>query len=335
MLGMAFRRPLRYLAPGLAAAFGISLGCGGEVAARPGPVAGAAPADLEVHGHRGARALFPENTVEGMVGAIELGADTVEMDVVLTADGVAVLHHEGHVNADLARDERGAWLAGEGPAIRSLTLAELQRYDVGRIRPDSDYAAAFPEQRPMDGVRIPTLRDTIAAAERASKGTVRYDIELKVSLERPEPAAAIAELADAVVAQVRELGVEPRTLLQSFDWRVLARIQEIAPGLQIGCLSKAATVQRWESGPSPWTTGLDVDELGGSVPRLAHARGCQVWSPDYRSLTAAQIAEAHALGLRVVPWTVNDPAHLRLLRHWGVDGIITDDPRLARRALQE
>ena len=325
------------LALALALATGAALGCGG--ATRPAPTttattatlpaadgAPAAPPAVEVHGHRGARALYPENTIEGVLGAIELGADTIEVDVLLTRDDVLVVHHDDRINAELTRDGRGAWLAEHGPPLRTLTLAELQRYDVGRIQPGTDYAARFPAQRGMDGVRIPTLRAVIEAAERASGGRVRYNIEIKTSPERPDATATPAEVADAVVALVRELGVEPRTMVQSFDWRAVARVHEIAPGLRTGCLTEEATMQRGQPGASPWTAGLDIDDHGGSVPQLVRARGCPVWTPDHRTLTPGEVAEARALGLRVVPWTVDDPAMIRQLVGWGVDGIITDHP---------
>ena len=325
--------PLALAIP-LALAAGAAPGCGG---ARPASTAGTSPvrpaADqappaprFEVHGHRGARALYPENTIEGALGAIELGADTIEVDVLLTRDGVLVVHHDDRINAELTRDERGEWLAEHGPPLRTLTLDELQRYDVGRIRPGTDYAARFPAQQGMDGVRIPTLRALIEATERASGGRVRYNIEIKTSPERPDATASPVEVADAVVALVRELGVEPRTMVQSFDWRAVARVHEIAPALRTGCLTDEVTMQRGQPGASPWTGGLDIDEHGGSIPRLVQARGCPVWTPDHRTLTAAEVAEARALGLRVVPWTVDDGAMIRQLVGWGVDGIITDQP---------
>ena len=90
------------------------------------------------------------------------------------------------------------------------------------------------------------------------------------------------------------------------------------------------TIERGEAGASPWTAGLDVDDYGGSTPRLVKAAGCAVWSPWFEELDPAKVAESHALGLRVIPWTVNEPEHIDAVLALGVDGIITDHPPRAR-----
>jgi glycerophosphoryl diester phosphodiesterase len=122
--------------------------------------------------------------------------------------------------------------------------------------------------------------------------------------------------------------------VQSFDWEVVARVHQIAPGLRTGCLTRDKTVKRGEAGLSPWTAGLDVDDHGGSVPRLVRALGCPVWTPDHRTLTADEVAEAHALSLRVIPWTVDRAEAIDRLCRWRVDGLITDHPARTRRRIQ-
>ena len=129
------------------------------------PVAPHAPKRLDHEGHRGCRGLRPENTLDAFDHAIELGVDTLEMDTMLTADDVLVIHHDEHLNPDITRDETGAWLAATGPALRTLTVEQLERYDVGRIKPGTPYAARFPDQVGRDGVRIPTLREVIDLAD--------------------------------------------------------------------------------------------------------------------------------------------------------------------------
>src|ERR1700760_3341020 len=118
---------------------------------------------MQVIGHRGARGLFPENTLQGFLAAAALGVSAFELDVGMTADGVAVVCHDVALNADIARDPSGAWLSSPTPLLRSLTLAELLRYDVGRLRPGSFTASQFPDQKPHDGARVPTLAAVLAA----------------------------------------------------------------------------------------------------------------------------------------------------------------------------
>src|ERR1700733_14737488 len=108
---------------------------------------------IDIQGHRGARALFPENTLEGFLAASALGVEAFELDVGMTADGVVVVSHDPALNPDITRDASGAWLTGRGPTIRSLTHAALCDFDVGRIRPGSRTSLLFPGQVPHDGAR--------------------------------------------------------------------------------------------------------------------------------------------------------------------------------------
>ena len=275
---------------------------------------------LDVEGHRGARGLRPENTVGAFERGIELGVDTLEMDVMLTADDVLVVHHDEHLNPDITRDGSGAWLPATGPALRSLTFEQLERYDVGRIKPGTAYAARFPDQQGSDGVRIPMLRQVIEAAERRAGGRIHYNIEIKTTPGKPDDTAPPAHVADVLVGIVRETGIAPRTTIQSFDWRGLHRVAQLAPELPRSCLTEAPI------GDASWTDGMQLAAYGGSVPRLVAAAGCQIWSPDYSALTAAQVAEAHALGLRVLPWTVDTREAIGSVIALGVDGVITDFP---------
>ena len=153
----------------------------------------------------------------------------------------------------------------------------------------------------------------------------------------PEETAEPEEFARAVVAVLRAEGMLDRANLQSFDWRVLREANKLAPDLSTVCLTAE---QRWidnvlrgRPGPSPWTAGLDIDAFDGSVPRMVEAAGCAVWSPYYRELTGETLAEAHALGLRVVVWTVNEVDDMLALARLGVDGIITDYPDRAIEAI--
>ena len=296
----------------------VLLGCSAS------PAGVAPPKRLDYQGHRGCRGLRPENTLDAFEHAIELGVDTLEMDTMLTADDVLVIHHDEHLNPDITRDETGAWLAATGPALRTLTVEQLKRYDVGRIKPGTPYAARFPDQVGRDGVRISTLREIVDMAERRSNHRIRYNIEIKTTPAHPDDTAPPPVVADHLVALVREMGIATRTTIQSFDWRGLRRVAAIAPELPRSCLTDAETVAS-----ATWTDGL---ELHGSVPELVHRFGCPIWSPDEGSLTPALVDEAHRLGLAVLPWTVNTPDDIARMVAWKVDGIISDFPdRFPRR----
>jgi glycerophosphoryl diester phosphodiesterase len=290
---------------------------------------------FDLQGHRGARGLAPENTIESFSTALAIGVTTLELDVGMTRDGVVVVHHDERLNPDITRGADGAFLSQRGPAIYSLTLEELKRYDVGRLKPGTAYAASLPEQRPQDGARIPTLAEVFALARRADH--IRFNIETKLT---PTSGADVPEpelFAKAVAAAVREAGLVERVSIQSFDWRILRVLRGIEPDIIRGGLTSEQpdydTIQRGRPGPSPWTAGLDVDEFGGSVPRLVAAADCRVWSPAFADLTSESTAEANALGIRVIPWIVNEPEQMDRLVRMGVAGIITDYPDRLRRVL--
>lgn len=294
---------------------------------------------LDLQGHRGARGLAPENTLRAFATALGIGVTTLELDAGITGDGKVVISHDRALNPDITRDPTGEWLAAPGPTIRSLSLAELRRYDVGGIRPGTRYAERYPRQTAAPGERIPTLEELFSLTERAGNKQVRFNIETKVSPLEPGETLPPEEFADTVVGTVRDAGMAARVTIQSFDWRTLGRVQAKAPEIETAYLSAQQrwldNIERGRPGASPWTSGLDADDFGGSVPRMIVAAGGRVWSPYHKELDAASLAEAHRLGLRVVPWTVNDAPRMRELIVMGVDGIITDYPDVLRGVMIE
>lgn len=299
---------------------------------------GAAPRAFDLQGHRGARGLAPENTLVAFARALSLGVTTLELDLGVTRDGVVVVSHNPLLNQDLTRGPDGQWLDKPGPPLFALTRAELLRYDVGRLRPGSAYAAQFPDLVPEDGTRIPTLAEVYSLARKARNEEVRFNIETKTDPGRPEETPAPGPFVDAVLKVVRAGGTASRTSLQSFDWRTLRYAQEAAPEIETVYLTAddaEGQLQRGRPGASPWLAGLDIDDFGGSVPRLVRAAGGRVWSPRASDLSAEALAEAHRLGLRVIPWTVNRPEDMKALIERGVDGLITDYPDVGRRVMQE
>jgi glycerophosphoryl diester phosphodiesterase len=297
-------------------------------------------AAMDLQGHRGARGLAPENTLAGFRKALGIGVSTLETDLALTRDGVLVLSHEPRFAAALTRGPDGRWLAADGPPFIELDVAELGGYDVGRLNPASNYGAQWPEQHPVDGERIPTLAALFALARNArSPGgrPVRFNIETKITPHAEVPTADSARFAQAVVDAVRAANMADRVTVQSFDWRTLLEVRTRAPEIATVCLtidsSGMNTVQVDATGASPWHAGLKPSDYGDSLARLAKAADCSVWSPFWRNVTAESIAEAHAIGLKVVSWTVNDPAEMSRLAALGVDGLITDYPDRARGIL--
>ena len=272
---------------------------------------------FDLQGHRFARGLFPENTLEGFDAACQLGLASFEIDIAVTRDGVPVIHHDPALNPNTTRGPDGAWLEATGPLIKDLTLAELDRYDVGRLRPASTYAATYASQTPHDGARIPTLE----ALLRRRPG-IRFNVELKVMPTHPEWTIAPEEMVERVLRVVDAADAAGRVAIQSFDWRAPRHVRRIRPELARGWLTEAKTVQQ----AALWRGDAGASTALEDVPDAIAAEGGGHWAPYHTELSPALLARAHAHRLTVIPWTVNDPGDMRRLIGWGVDGLITDWP---------
>lgn len=262
---------------------------------------------IDLQGHRGARGLAPENTLPGFELALSIGVDTLELDVGVTRDGVVVIHHDRRLNPDIARLDR-QWVNAPAPTIYSLSYKELQSYDVGRIRPGSEYARRFPHQRPIDGTRIPRLAELFAMAP----PSVKFNIETKLAPEAPDETLAPEPFARALIAEVRSAGVAARTTIQSFDFRTLRVVEREAPEIATAYL----------------TSGKSSDPAG------VRAAGARIWSPDWRDLDSQKLAAARAAGLKIIVWTVNEPTDIARVLDMKLDGIISDYPDRVREALK-
>ena len=293
---------------------------------------------IDIQGHRGTRGLLPENTLPAFARALSIGVTTLELDCAITQDGIVVVSHDSTLNPDITRDAGGQWLKRADQAISQLTFDELQRYDVGRIDPLSAYRARYPRQQPMDGTRMPRLEDVFALARKAGNDVVRFSIETKISPLHPQRTLTPAAFAKALISIIKNNNLEHRAVVQSFDWRTLAVVQQEAPEIKTVYLSAQQSFMDnilAHAASSPWNAGRHVSQFGGSIPRMVKAAGGAVWSPYFGDVNTTAIKEAQSLGLAVVVWTVNSEADMRRMMALGVDGIISDYPDVLRRVAGE
>ncbi len=312
----------------------------------------------EVYAHRGARAFAPENTLPSYGAALRIGADWIDMDVVLTRDSEVVLSHDLVLNPDITRDEKGVFLAQSREAITKrpnaerieyeqkyavarLTLEELRRFDVGRLNPDSAYSRYFPDQVPVDGTHMPTLREVVRFADRATGKRIGIQIEMKTAPSHPELSPSPEAFAAAVYKVLREEGIISRVEVHAFDFRCLYELQRLDKSVKTAYLTsrdneKGGVDSFFSSDPKAaglWTGGRLVKDYGSTIPSMVKALGGFAWDPEDSELTRESLEEAHRLGLKVVVWswpeklgTCFDSILTARMIEWGVDGIITDDP---------
>ncbi len=245
-----------------------------------------------VHGHRGARARRPENTLPAFEYAIQQGVDALEMDMAVTKDNVIVISHDPILEPPVCSGPQA------NAVIHQLTLARVREWDCGAVRNPH-----FASQQTVPGTRMPTLDDVFRLAAR---GTFDYNIETKSFPEHPEYTPTPDEFARLVLAKIREHKLEKRIILQSFDFRTLVAMRRLAPAIRLSALT--------ESDKRPFA------EIAKD------AANAEIVSPEFHLVTPEKVAAAHAAGVQVVPWTANAPADWDKLIAAKVDAIISDDP---------
>ena len=287
---------------------------------------------FDIEAHRGGRSLRPENTLQSFANALSMGVDTLELDMGVSKDGVIVVSHERGLNPDLARAPDGSYVPAPGIPFVKLTLAEVKQYDVGQIRPDSSYAARFPDQLAMPGTRIPTLAEVIDLVRRSGDHHVRLNIETKIDPNHPDESPDPERFVALALDLLRREDFAGRVMIESFDWRTLQLVQRQSPAIPTVYLTQQQEPDAniFLDKPSPWTAGFDPRKYRGSVPRAVKAAGGKIWSPNFEDVDPQSINEAHGLGLTVVAWTVNRPEDMLRLIDMGIDGIISDRPDVLR-----
>jgi len=283
---------------------------------------------FDLQGHRGARGLAPENTLAAFERGLEEGVSTLELDIGVTRDGVVVIHHDERLNPAITRDATGDWIAVPGPRLLDLSLAELKTYNVGTLKPGTAYAAQFPQQGSRQHEAVPRLAELFDLVRRRSDTHVRFNIETKLTPDHPQDTVAPQAMVAALLAVVAQYSMEKRVSIQSFDWRTLKLVQTLRPEIPTVCLS--ARLQNFNTVAPAWNAGLS---LTSTLAQLAKSAGCTAWSPNFQDVDAAAVADAHARGLQVIPWTVNRSEDIEHMVALGVDGLISDRPDIARALL--
>jgi glycerophosphoryl diester phosphodiesterase len=250
----------------------------------------------------------------GGARALELGVSTLEFDIGITKDREAVVWHDETMAPDKCVDIAPAFTNDPqypyaGKLLHDLTLAEIRTLDCGR--------------------RIATLSEVFALTD-AYRADVRYDIETKVDAEHPSATAGPEEFVDVILAAVRCAGKADRVEIASFDWRTLPAVRRVEPSIPVAALWNQTT---WQP-DSPWLAGINPSVIGD--PLLgAMMVGARIVSPAYSLVDDVLVDRAHALGIKVIPWTINDADVMRAQIAAGVDGIVTDYPATLREVLAE
>ncbi|GLU98284.1 glycerophosphodiester phosphodiesterase [Megamonas funiformis] len=302
--------------------------------------------DLEAH--RGGRDIRPENTLYSYAYAIELGATSIECDMQLTKDGQIVMSHNPILNSDITRDENGNYIENNKYDIRLMTVDELKKFDVGVMDPNcGEYYDLHGKTQFTYDAKIPTLEELMQLIQSYGDKNIVLNIETK---SYPDPASAgyknnadPKKFVEVFNNIVKKYDMEDRVVLQSFDWQTLIEMKKLNPNISTSALWQeqpswgrdSESLRRYEKKKSSWLGGLDIKDYQGNPVKAAHAIGTDIISPYYTEISKQDVDEAHSLGMKVVPWTVNNEKDMNMLLDMGVDGIISDKPWLLKQVLEK
>lgn len=303
---------------------------------------------FDLQAHRGGRGMTIEESLPGFAKAIELGVSTLELDIVLTKDKVPLIWHDPAIQAEKCTDTAPAFpddpqFPYVGKLVHDLNYDQIHTLDCGKK------LAGFPEAQELPGnkiARLPELFELVKTYPGAFEA-LRYNIETKIEGEKPEQSATPEEFVDVILGAVHDAGATDKVEIQSFDWRSLPLVKARNSTIPTVALYDDTTFKP----NSPWLQPIRYEDHVGDPLGAIKALGADIASPSYvnpwnsevkagdadfkLTTTAEYVSKAHDLGIKVIPWTVNDKATIALVLDQGVDGIITDYPNRAREAMQE
>jgi glycerophosphoryl diester phosphodiesterase len=270
---------------------------------------------LDLQGHRGMRGLFPENSILGFLKALELGVNTLELDIVMSGDTQLVVSHEPFISSAICQYPGGRQIPKKTEKelnMYHMTYNEIKVFDCGSLF-NNDFL--LQEKSRISKPLLTEVLDTVEQVATANGQLIHYNIELKSELAsegiyHPE----VAVFCQAAYQVVNDQVDWRRITIQSFDFRILRYFNKHYPEVQLALLIENEL--SWK---------LNIDSLGFKP---------EIYSCDYALLSAVIISELQAKNMKVIPWTVNDSLDMRQLIHWGVNGLITDYPNIALQILK-
>ncbi|MEO3856613.1 glycerophosphodiester phosphodiesterase family protein [Acrocarpospora sp. B8E8] len=303
--------------------------------------------NFDLQAHRGGLGLVVESTLDSFANGLRVGVSTLELDIQITEDGKAVVTHDRRVDGRKCQDT-GPVTPNDpefpyvGKYVNTLTFAQVRTLDCGtKTLPD------FPGQRPAPGARMPLLSEVFDLVKRFRAHDVTLNVETKVEAGAPAETAPREQFIQVAVQEIRRARMLKQVTIQSFDWGSLMRMRQVEPRLPLVALTNFDFLQTGQPGASPWLGGIDIDDFGGNPLKAIKSFGAGAFSPvhgfpqngkvtdpGYRPyVTKAMVDEAHSLGIKVIPWTVDDEPTMNKLLDDGIDGLITDYPDRLRAVL--
>ena len=288
------------------------------------------PNYVRIYGHRGARGDMVENSISGLKYAFDLGIRAVEFDVVISKDNIPVLFHDYRLNPDLVKDSSGNWITDKNMKLKDLTYEEISKYTIESVKPDTKYAKRFKNQQSAKGEKIPKLTDFFKLVNEDKYKDAFLNLEIKSTLTQENVTPNPEKIVSLILKDIKEYDLENRTLITSYDWRILYELKKQNPNILRGFITlqqDLPTTKKNVYENSPWMVkNYPMEELF-LLPNIIKSIEGHVWSVFYRDVTKQNVELAHKHGLATCVWTVNREKDIIRMIEYGVDGIITDYPK--------
>jgi glycerophosphoryl diester phosphodiesterase len=285
---------------------------------------------IRIVGHRGARGLFPENSMVGFESILKMGVTLIELDVVFSKDKTPIITHNHTINPFISRDVDGEFVS-ESIKVSSLTVEQIKNYEIGRLDLDSDYGKRFTQQAQLDGIYMPTLQELFEKMQEPDFGQMRLMVEIKS--EPNYSRQARENIASLVTKQIRDSNLANKVLLHSFDWLLLSECKKKDPEIITSFLTKKGYQDRIENHHPLQVFMQDAANNSNAVPEKINALGGSVWCPYFKDITRDRLLSARENNLIVVVWTLNERDDIEAMIDLGVDAIVTDYPPRVMSAL--
>ena len=280
------------------------------------------PNHIKIYGHRGARGVLPENTLDSFQYLFDNDIKAYETDILISKDLIPVITHDFRLSPSMTKDSEGNWLENEDVKIIDLTYDQISKFEVGSLNKLTKYGRRFLNQKKLPNQKIPKLSQLLDLTTKNNNSNLIINLEIKSTPVQENLTPSPEMLAKIVLDEVNKSSLIDKIIYSSFDWRVLREIKNYNSEIPRAYLTQD---QRNIYDQSPW---MDFTPLHNNVdlPKLIKAHGGKAWHPYHKNINEKNIKIAQSENLPVNVWTVNKEKDMLRMIDYGVDGIMTDYP---------
>ena len=285
---------------------------------------------VRIIGHRGARGLYPENSLLGFMNVLKSGIEINELDIVFSKDGIPIITHDQDISPFFCRDSKGEFIKDK-IKISALNAEELYTYDIGRFNPETEYGKYFPEQIQLDGVFMSSLQELLNLVQLPEYQHANLLIEIKSDPDILDKDRK--KIISVLAKKIKDANLINRVIFHSFDWVLLSQCKHHAPGILTSYLTSTIHDDDIDIQVSNWNSSIEEVQNPSVIPEKIYEAGGSIWCPHFKEITKDSLSAAKKYNLLVFAWTVNEPTDIDIVIDLGVDAIVTDYPPRVKKCL--